>query len=144
MTTDILVVSSPGGHLNTARQLLNEMALPLSVKYVIHDSKNTEIDGYEVIKIIHSDRDWRIIIQFLAAIKIMFNLKPKVILSTGAGIGIPFALVARLMRCRFIHVETFSASEDLSLSGKIISKFANYFFVRYEKLAKKTGFIYVE
>lgn len=144
MTIDILVVSSPGGHLNTARQIVCEMSLPYSLKYVVHDSKTVEIDGYEVINIIHSDRDWRIIIQLLEAIKIIFNLKPKVILSTGAGIAIPFSLVAKLTRCQFIHVETFSAAEELSLSGKIISIFANHFFVRYEKLARKTGFIYVE
>lgn len=144
MQLDLLVVSGPGGHLNTARQLVNEINLPISIKYVVHDSKSRKIDGNSVINIIHSDRDWRIVIQFISALRIMLFLRPRVILSTGAGIGIPFAIIAMILGRKFIHVETFSAAGGLTVSGKIISKFTKYFFVRYKKLADEYGFIYVE
>lgn len=144
MPVDIIMVSGPGGHLNTARQLVCEMALPLTIKYVVHDCKTKEIDGIEVINIIHSDRDWRIIVQFISAFRIMKRLRPRVVISTGAGIGIPFAFASKLLGCKFIHVETFSAAGGLTLSGKLISKFTKYFYVRYKRLAEKYGFIYVE
>ncbi len=57
------------------------------------------------------------------AIKILFKERPSVLISIGAGIAVPFFLIAKLMRIKTIYLEPIDFIAFPSLTGKII-----YFF----------------
>lgn len=54
-----------------------------------------------------------------------------VVLSTGAGLAVPFFVLARLRRRRTVYVESLTRSAGLSLSGRLVYPFARAFFVQW-------------
>jgi len=69
--------------------------------------------------------------------KVLRQEKPDVVISTGAGIGVPFLLLAGIFGARSIYIESFARKDDLSLSGKLVYNFVDRFFVQAETLSKK-------
>jgi hypothetical protein len=59
-----------------------------------------------------------------------------VILSTGAGLGVPFFLVGRLQGIRLVYVESLTRTERLSLSGRLVAPLADELFVQWPRAAK--------
>ena len=62
--------------------------------------------------------------------------RPDVILSTGSGLAVPFFLVGRLLGCRLVYVESLSRVHSLSLSGRVIIRIADAFFVQWPEAAR--------
>jgi UDP-N-acetylglucosamine:LPS N-acetylglucosamine transferase len=56
---------------------------------------------------------------------------PDAVLSTGAGLAVPFLVLARLTGRRAVYVESFTRSRDISLSGRMLYPFAHEFFVQW-------------
>ncbi len=65
-------------------------------------------------------------VNFFAAIRILIKERPMAVFSTGGPICLPFALVARLTRTRFVFLDTMSRVTELSNSGKLIQKLGLY------------------
>ena len=61
---------------------------------------------------------------------------PQVILSTGAGLAVPFFLVGKLLRRRLVYVESLTRTEALSLSGRLVYPLADSFFVQWPRPAR--------
>ena len=57
--------------------------------------------------------------------------RPDVIISTGAGLAVPFFLVGRLHGCRLVYVESLTRTRGLSMSGRIVYPLASAFFVQW-------------
>jgi len=62
--------------------------------------------------------------------------RPDVVLSTGAGVAVPFFVVAKLRRRRAVYVESLTRSESLSLSARMLYPFADEFFVQWPAAVK--------
>lgn len=73
----------------------------------------------------------------LLARRLLRELDPDVVLSTGAALAVPFLLGARLGGRRAIYVESFTRVHDLSLSGRIVYPFASEVFVQWSSLAER-------
>ncbi|MEO0687428.1 MAG: PssD/Cps14F family polysaccharide biosynthesis glycosyltransferase [Cyanobacteria bacterium J06649_11] len=69
--------------------------------------------------------------------KIVYSEQPDIVISTGASIAISFALGAKLFGKRFVYVESISRSEELSLSGKLVYKLSDEFYVQWPGLCRK-------
>jgi UDP-N-acetylglucosamine:LPS N-acetylglucosamine transferase len=83
----------------------------------------------------HSERDWRIVLNLWEAYKILRERKPTVILSTGAGIVVPFAIVARILfAARIVYIETITRVSRPSLTGRLMYWLADHFFYQWEAL----------
>ena len=82
----------------------------------------------------HSERDWLFFTNLLEAWKILLKEKPHLILSTGAGPVVPFALVGKCFKIPTIFIETFTRVKEPSLSGKIMYWLADRFFYQWEPL----------
>lgn len=129
------IVSSCGGHLTEALSLY-ESYYSFDHFFVINDKialpPKLENRTYFVT---HSERDWRLLINFVEAFKILKHERPEVILSVGAGIVVPFAIVGRLFfDCKIIYVETIARVKHPSLTGKIMYRLANRFIYQWEPL----------
>ncbi len=84
----------------------------------------------------HSERDWKFLLNLWQAFKILLKEKPNVILSTGAGPVVPFAIVGRLFfGARVIFVETITRIEKPSMTGRIMYWLAHDFFYQWQTLS---------
>lgn len=74
---------------------------------------------------------------FRVAWRTVRDVKPDVILSTGAALAVPFFLVGRLHGRRCVYVESFTRRAALSISGRLVYPLANAFFVQWPTLSNR-------
>ena len=67
----------------------------------------------------------------LLAPRVLRKRRPDAILSTGAGLAVPFFLTGRLMGARLVYVESLTRTEGLSLSGRLVAPLAHEVFVQW-------------
>lgn len=131
----VCIVTSCGGHLTEARCLKPAFEADEHF-YVLDDKALLPADMADrTYFVTHSERDWKVLINFWEALKILRAERPQVILSTGAGIVVPFALVGRfLLGTRVIFIETLTRVRKPSLTGRIMYRLAHEFYYQWETL----------
>jgi UDP-N-acetylglucosamine:LPS N-acetylglucosamine transferase len=73
----------------------------------------------------------------LLAARLIRSLRPRVVLTTGAGTTVPFAWVGRLFRCKVVYVESLTRIETPSFSCRVIRPVANRIYVQWPELAAR-------
>jgi beta-1,4-N-acetylglucosaminyltransferase len=133
----VCIVSSCGGHLTEVRQLRSAYS-KYEHFYVLNDKAQLPDDMLgKTYFIRHSERDLLFFVNLWEAFEILRREKPDVILSTGAGPVVPFALLGRwLFRTRVIFIETITRVHQPSLTGRIMYYLSHRFFYQWEPLAK--------
>jgi len=133
----ICIVSSCGGHLTEVRQLRPAYA-QFEHFYVLNDKARLPPDMQGRTRFIrHSERDWLFFVNLWEAYRILSQERPDVILSTGAGPVVPFAIVGRLLlRARVIFIETITRVRAPSLTGRIMYRLAHRFYYQWPVLAR--------
>jgi UDP-N-acetylglucosamine:LPS N-acetylglucosamine transferase len=63
--------------------------------------------------------------------RVLRDERPAAILTTGAGVAVPFAWLGRLYRIPVFYVESFTRIEGLSLSGRMIAPVAERLYVQW-------------
>ena len=71
------------------------------------------------------------------SIKIIFQEKPDLIISTGSGVAVPLIYCAKIFGIKTIHIESLTRIKELSLTGKLLHNVVDEHFVQWEELAKK-------
>ena len=79
---------------------------------------------------------FKMIINFLTSFKIFIKEKPDLVISTGALSTIPLCLLAKLFRKKLIFIESFAKISSPTLTGKLMYKFADQFYVQWEEMLK--------
>lgn len=131
----VCIVSSCGGHLTEARQLEPAYGA-FDHCYVLNDRALLPSDMIgRTYFIRHSERDWHFVTNLREAWSILRRERPHVILSTGAGPAVPFALVGRILGCTIVFVETITRADRPSLTGRIMYRLAHRFYYQWESLA---------
>jgi len=69
------------------------------------------------------------------AVKILRAERPDAIISTGAGVAVPFLYMGRLMGVKTIYIESLTRVNDLSLSGKLVYPIVDKMLVQWPQLA---------
>jgi len=72
---------------------------------------------------------------FILAAQILFREKPDAIISTGAGVAVPFLYFGWLTGRRTIYIESMTRVTNLSLTGRLVYPVARHFFVQWPQLA---------
>ncbi len=73
----------------------------------------------------------------IAAWRLVGEVRPKVILTTGAGVAVPFAWVAKLRGATVVYVESLARIEGPSLSYRLIAPIADRRYVQWPELAQR-------
>ena len=63
-------------------------------------------------------------------------MRPTVVLTTGAGVAVPFAWVARIRGAKVVYVESLSRIDGPSLSYRLIAPIAERQYVQWPELAQ--------
>ena len=71
---------------------------------------------------------------FLAR-RVIRRERPRALLTTGAGVAVPFAWVGRLYGMPTIYVESFTRIQELSLSARLIAPVGGRLYVQWPELA---------
>jgi beta-1,4-N-acetylglucosaminyltransferase len=68
--------------------------------------------------------------------KVIRRERPAAMLTTGAGVAVPFAWIARLHGVPVVYVESFTRIEGLSLSARMIAPVASRMYGQWPELAQ--------
>ena len=132
----ICIVSSCGGHLTEIRSIVKPQP-HYELMYVLNDKVKLSGDMQDCTQFIrHSERDWLFFVNLFEAWKILRYSRPQIVVSTGAGPVIPFALVSKLLGIPTVFVETVARVTAPSMSGRLMYYLADRFFYQWESLAK--------
>jgi UDP-N-acetylglucosamine:LPS N-acetylglucosamine transferase len=130
----VLLVCSPGGHLQQllalepAWQGLRTSWVTLRGADVAH-----LLDG-QAVDLAHGPTNRSIVMlarNLPLAWRIIRARDPDAILSTGAGVCVPFFWVGRLLGRRCVYVESLTRLESASLSATLVYPVASQFFVQW-------------
>ncbi|BCO32003.1 UDP-N-acetylglucosamine--LPS N-acetylglucosamine transferase [Thiohalobacter sp. COW1] len=69
--------------------------------------------------------------------KILRVEQPDCVISTGAGIAVPFLVLGKLLGAKSIYIESFARKSNISLTGRLVYYFVDNFFVQSEQLAER-------
>ncbi len=131
---DVLFVTSAGGHLAEVLEWLPAFA-DVSWRIVLNAEAPLPDDVRpRVIRMVHAERDVKVLWNFVEAARLLARLRPRLVVSPGAGCAVPFAVLCRLLAIRYVHVEPRSAVRRATLTGRLVRPFASATIVQWPSL----------
>lgn len=137
----LLLVCSSGGHLLQLYSLLE----PLWREY---DRAWVTFDKSDARSLLAGERTYwghfptnrnvrNLFRNALLSWRVLRKERPHCVVSTGAGIGVPFLLLGRILGLRTIYIESFARKDNLSLTGRLLYPFVHKFFVQSQPLEQR-------
>jgi UDP-N-acetylglucosamine:LPS N-acetylglucosamine transferase len=137
---DVLLVCSTGGHLLQLHALRPAWG-GFSRVWVTFDKSDARslLQGEEVVYAYGpTNRSVKNLLRNLwLAARLVVPLRPRVVLTTGAGVAVPFAWLGRLCGVRVVYVESFTRIDHPSLSLRLIAPVADRVYVQWPELVEK-------
>lgn len=136
---DLLLVCSTGGHL-LQLVALRESWEPFERAWVTFDKSDARslLRGERVFYA-HGPTNRSIknlLRNLVVAWRLVGKLRPRAVLTTGAGVAVPFAWIARLRGARVVYVESLARIEGPSLTYRLIAPIAARRYVQWPELAE--------
>ena len=134
---EVLLVCSSGGHL---QQMLAVRPAwePYSRVWVTFDKSDARSllrDEHVVYAHSPTNRSLKNLVRnLLLALRTLRVVRPRVLLTTGAGVAVPFAWLARLRRVRIVYIESFTRIEGPSLTGRLVAPIAHRAYVQWPEM----------
>ena len=143
---ELLLVCSPGGHL---LQLVS-----LRDVWAAYDRAWVTLDKSDVRSLLAGERVVlaygptnrslkNLLRNLLLSVRVLRRLQPRAIVTTGAGVAVPFAWIGRLQGARVVYLESLTRIDSPSLSCRLIAPAAERIYVQWPELAGRyTGLRY--
>jgi beta-1,4-N-acetylglucosaminyltransferase len=142
----LLVVLGDGGHTAEILQLVERLGSDYHYEYAL-----SRTDQISAGKIAIAGRVWRLTRprakdeplamaawhfsrSLFEAAWVVLRARPDAVLGSGPAILVPLAAIGKLFGAGIIFVETGSRVTELSLTGKLMLRLADQFFVQWEPL----------
>ena len=136
----ILLISSTGGHFQ-ALQKLHPFWRKHDCCWVTFQTASTElILNNEKVYWAYSPTNRNLpnlIRNFWLAWQVILQERPQLVLSTGAGVAVPFIILAKVTGIKTVFIESFTRVEELSLSARLVLPFLDVIYVQWEQLVAK-------
>jgi beta-1,4-N-acetylglucosaminyltransferase len=137
----VLLVCTPGGHLLQLLSLRPAWG-GFTHAWVTYDSSDARsLLADEAVYFAHGPgtRNLKNFVRNLPlAWRLVRDLKPTVILSTGAALAVPFAWIGRAFGAKIVYVESLTRIERVSLSCRLIAPVTDRLYVQWPELARRT------
>ncbi len=138
----ILLVSSGGGHFQALQSLeafwsKHECSW---VTFKTSSSENILEKKGKKVYWAHSPTNRNLpnlIRNFALALQVINKESPDLVLSTGAGVAVPFIICAKFKGVKTAFIESFTRVKELSLSARIVLPFIDGLYVQWEQLKVK-------
>ncbi|MED4296548.1 PssD/Cps14F family polysaccharide biosynthesis glycosyltransferase [Priestia megaterium] len=136
----VCLVSSTGGHLIELKKIIPAVK-QYEFFFVTEQSEmsNELKDEFKVYYLVQQERKnihiaKNLLINIFKSFNILIKEAPDVIISTGAGAVFPLCLFGKILGKKIIYVESFAKVNSPSLTGKLVYKFADEFYIQWESL----------
>ena len=145
----LLVVLGEGGHTTELLNLVDLLGDVYDYHYVISKEDNLSASRIRYPGPIytltrprgkHTGALSSVCRTFLAgaeSLRVLLRVRPVAILSTGPAIAVPVSVIGKLLGAHVVFVETGSRVRSLSLTGRIMYRWADLFFVQWPQLAER-------
>jgi UDP-N-acetylglucosamine:LPS N-acetylglucosamine transferase len=136
---DVLLVCSTGGHLLQLVALRDSWQRFAHAWVTFDKSDARSLLAGERVYYAHGPTNRSVknmLRNVLVAWRVVGEVRPKVVLTTGAGVAVPFAWVARLRGARVVYVESLARIEGPSLTYRLIAPIASRRYVQWPELAE--------
>lgn len=135
----ICFIASSGGHfeqLMMLKPIMNKydsFIVTEKTNYLVEDENNR---FYYLKQVNRNEKTFifKMIFNSLISLKIFIKEKPEVIISTGALATIPICIFSKVFRKKVIFIESFAKITSPTLTGKLIYKFADQFYVQWKDM----------
>lgn len=136
---DVLLVCSAGGHL-LQLHLLSRAWQGQSHLWVTHDKDDSRslLEAEPVVyaygpttrNVPNLMRNLRL------ALRVIRRTRPQVLITTGAGLAVPFGWIGRSLGVRVVYIESFTRIDRPSLSCRLVAPVADRIYVQWPELTK--------
>lgn len=135
----IAFLASTGGHYEQLMMLNPLMEKFLSCIVTEQTSYTLTVNQHKHYFLKQVNRkEWIFLFKFflntLISLKIFVIEQPDVLISTGALSTIPLLFIGKLCRKKIIFIESFAKINSPTLTGKLIYKIADQFYVQWEEM----------
>lgn len=142
----VTLISSTGGHWTQLNNIYKEFqkidAIESRVKIKLITEKNdSNKDNKNVDFLYQQDRKSKnlifiLILNTILSLYYVIRYRPHYVISTGAGGTILYLIFAKLMGSKVIFIESYAKINSPTITGKIVYKFADIFYVQWPEMLK--------
>jgi beta-1,4-N-acetylglucosaminyltransferase len=139
-TRSCLLVASSGGHLLQLHRIAGSLpdVQRTWVTFRAPDAVSLLAQEEVVFAFSPTNRHLRNLMRNLGlAWTLIEKERPRIVISTGAGVGVPFCWIGRLFGARIIFVDSLTRVTGPSLSGRLVAPIAHRYLVQWEELASR-------
>ena len=136
----VCFASSSGGHFE--QLLMLKPLMDVYDSFIVTEKTDYDVDiakrVYYLKQVNRHERNFLpvMFVNFLKSCRIVFREKPDVIITTGVLAIIPLCLVVKIRGGKVVYIESFAKVNSPTLTGKLIYKFADQFYVQWESMKK--------
>ena len=137
--SEVLLVASNGGHLLQLLQLADLWPRERRHWVTFRKSDAVSLLAGEKVTWAHHPTNRNIpnlIRNFGLALRMVRPRRAQAIVTTGAGVAVPFAVVGRLFGVNVVYIESMARITSPSLTGRLIYPFADTFIVQWPGLQR--------
>ncbi len=139
-TRPVLLVASSGGHLLELLALRDSFAAEERhwVTFDRSDARALLADESVTHAFSPTNRNVKNLLRnAVLAWRSVRAMRPRAVVSTGAGVAVPFLYAGRLFGSRTIYVESLARIDQLSLTGRLVYPIVSDFFVQWPELERR-------
>ena len=131
----VCVVCSAGGHLTEALLAVHSLTEEYYLITFRQKHVGTRLSGKKVYFVIDPHTSMlKFMVNCVQSLWLFLWKRPKVIITTGAGIALSTCLIAKLFRAKLLVIETGARVTTPSRTGRLLYKYADVFIVQWEPL----------
>jgi UDP-N-acetylglucosamine:LPS N-acetylglucosamine transferase len=136
----VLAVASGGGHWVQLMRL-KPLFEGMTVEYLATDAAYSGEVGKPVLAVRDANLTDKaaLVVMFWQVLFTMIQVRPDVVISTGAAPGFAALLFGKLMGARTIWLDSVANSEEMSSSGRHVRPFADLWLTQWEHLSTPKG-----
>jgi UDP-N-acetylglucosamine:LPS N-acetylglucosamine transferase len=132
-------IASSGGHfeqLMRLKPLMKRYNSFVMTEQTIYSSFEETIPIFYLKQINRREKTFffNFLMNMIISIKVFFKEKPDIIISTGVLATIPLCLIGKIFGKKIIYLESFAKIKDATLTGKLMYRIADKFFVQWEEM----------
>lgn len=132
----IVMIGSIGGHLNVILEVLPliEREDVRVITFKKHDDQKRLVDSRFYYIIDPGQSISRYLINSMQALHLFLRFRPRVIVSVGAGVAVPFCVIANFFGKPVIHIELACQIYELSKTGRFLTNISRSVVVQNKNL----------
>ena len=139
MKVKICFAASSGGHyeqLMMLKALMDNHDSFVLTEKTKYKAKMADVKTYHILQVNREELLCYIKLLIIAfkSFFVFLKEKPDIIICTGVLATIPICLIAKIFHKKLIYIESFAKTTSVTLSGKLLYKYADQFYVQWESM----------